>query len=99
MRRKTRLEKVRRKRKEVLAIAKKHGATNVRVFGSIVRGTDSAQSDVDFLVRVVGQPGPWFPAGMSRELAELLGCPLDIVTEPALYPDFRKFVLKEAVQL
>lgn len=90
---------VKRKRKQIIAIAKKHGATNVRVFGSTVRGSEQADSDIDLLVRLSGKPGPWFPAGMSNELTILLGRPVDIVTERALRPELRKYVLKEAVPL
>ena len=49
------LEVVRRFRREILDVATRHGARNVRVFGSIVRGDDRDDSDVDFLVDV--EPG------------------------------------------
>lgn len=99
MKRTSSLALVKRKRKQIIAIAKKHGASHVRVFGSTVRKNDRTDSDIDLLVKLTGKPGPWFPAGMSKELANLLGRPVDIVTERGLRPELRKYVLKEAVPL
>lgn len=99
MKRISSLALVKRKRKEILAIAKKHGASNVRIFGSTVRESDRANSDIDLLVKLTGKPGPWFPAGMNNELANQLGRHVDIVTERGLRPELRNYVLKEAVPL
>lgn len=93
------LHKLKRKRKQILAIAKKHGATHVRVFGSVARGEDKQTSDIDLLVKLAAKPSPWFPAGMTNELETLLGRRVEIVTERGLNPHLRKYVLKEAVPL
>lgn len=90
------LDLIHERRKEILEIAAKHGATRVMVFGSAVRGDDTDQSDVDFLVEVTGETTPWFPAGLMRDLKSLLGRPVDIVTTKGLNLHLRPYVLKEA---
>ena len=87
------------KREQILRIAAKHGAENVRVFGSVVRGEDRTESDVDFLVGVGPDPGPFFPGGLQAELEELLGRPVDVLTEDALHWYVRERILREAVPL
>jgi predicted nucleotidyltransferase len=84
------------KRDEVLRIVEKHGARNVRVFGSAVRGEATEASDLDLLVAVGEQTSPWFPAGLKDELEELLGRPVDVVTEDGLYWLLRRRILREA---
>lgn len=84
-------------RELIRAIATRHGARNVRVFGSIARGEAGPQSDVDLLI----EPGPhtsaWFPGGLVADLEEALGRRVDVVTEQGLSPALRERVLGEAV--
>lgn len=87
------------KRGEILRMAAKHGAHNVRVFGSVVRGEARLDSDVDFLVEVRPVHSPWFPGGLVADLEKLLGCEVDVVTEGALHWYIRDRVLEEAVPL
>jgi hypothetical protein len=87
------------KRVEILKIAARHGATNVRVFGSRARGEAGPQSDLDLLVEVGPQRSPWFPAGLIADLEELLGCEVDVVTPNALHWYIRERVLEEAKPL
>ena len=86
-----------RLRAEILAAAARHGATNVRVFGSVARGEADRASDVDFLVDF--EPGRSLLdlAGLLVELEDLLGHPVDVVTEPGLKARIRQRVLAEAV--
>jgi len=93
------VEVLRHRRQEIEAIARKHGAGNVRVFGSVAREEDSAGSDVDFLIDVVGKTTSWFPSGMALELQDLLGRRVDVLTEKALHPVLRERVLREAIPL
>lgn len=86
-------------RPAILRAAARHGAGNVRVFGSAARGTVGPSSDVDFLVDVVGPVTPWFPGGLMSELEDLLGRKVDIATEKELDCSIRDQVLKEAVAL
>jgi predicted nucleotidyltransferase len=93
------VEILRNRKLEIEAIARKHGAGNVRVFGSVVREEDSPASDIDFLIDVVGKTTSWFPSGMALELQDLLGRPVDVLTERALHPVLREKVLREAIPL
>src|SRR5215207_2828930 len=61
------------KREEILRIAEKHGACNVRVFGSVVHGEATDNSDIDLLVDTSEKTSPWFPAGLIEELEQVLG--------------------------
>jgi predicted nucleotidyltransferase len=88
------------KRQDFLAIAAKHGAFNVRVFGSVARGEETEKSDVDFLVDYdLKQISPWFPGGLLMDLQDLLGCKVDIVTEKGLSHLIKEKVLREAKSL
>jgi predicted nucleotidyltransferase len=87
------------KRNEILRIAERHGARNVRVFGSAARGETTEESDVDLLVEAGDETSPWFPAGLVDELRGLLGRPVDVVTEDSLYWLLRRRILKEAKPL
>ena len=83
-------------REEILRIAASHGATNVRVFGSVGRGTAGPESDLDLLVDDVGALDPWFPAGLMADLEDLLGIKIDVATEKTLHWVVRDRVLAEA---
>ena len=83
----------------ILRIAASHGACNVRLFGSMARGEAGPQSDVDLLVDVGARHSPWFPGGLVAGLEELLGCKVDVLTEPALHWFIRDQILAEAVPL
>jgi predicted nucleotidyltransferase len=87
------------KRDDVLRIAAKHGAYNVRIFGSVARGEATPDSDIDLLIEKGPTTSPWFPAGLVLELEESLGRRVDVVTEKALNPHLRDRVLREAVPL
>lgn len=87
------------KKDEIKQIAVKHGANNVRMFGSVARGEDTAQSDIDLLVDVGSATSSWFPAGLISDLEDLLGKRVEVVTEKALYKGIRDTVLSEAKPL
>ncbi|GIW56664.1 MAG: nucleotidyltransferase [Nitrospiraceae bacterium] len=90
---------LREKRDEILRIAARHGARNLRVFGSRARGDADEGSDVDLLVEM--EPGRSLLdlGGLQYELEQLLGCSVDIVTERGLKARIRNRVLQEAVPL
>ncbi len=90
---------LREKRTIIVRIAAKHGAYDIRVFGSVVRGEDRPDSDIDLLVKRGDTVGPWFPAGLILELERELGRRVDVVTESGLNPLLRNHVLQEAVAL
>src|SRR5258708_24252110 len=93
------LEALRAQRSEIQAIAARHGAGNVRVFGSVARGDACQGSDVDLLIDIVGPTTPWFPGGLLNELERLLGPRVDIVVERSINPLFRDDVLRDFVHL
>jgi len=90
---------VRLKRQEILSIAARHGARNVRVFGSVARGEARPDSDVDFLVDAGPATSSWFPGGLILDLEALLGKRVEVVTERGLHPLLRDSILKEAVPI
>ena len=92
-------EAVNIKREEIKRIAEQHGATNVRLFGSVARGEAQEDSDIDLLVDVTAQTSSWFPIGLILDLEKLLGRRVEVVTERALNIDLRENVLREAVPL
>ena len=87
---------IEKKKTEIREIAAKHGAHNIRVFGSVARGEARPDSDVDFLVDM--EPGRTLLdlGGLLMELRDLLGVDVDVVTEHGLKPRIRDRVLKEA---
>lgn len=87
------------KREEVLRIAARHGARNVRVFGSVAKGEATRDSDVDLLVDTAEPTSPWFPAGLIEDLEVLLGRRVDVVTVEGVYWLLRRRILREAKPL
>ncbi|XZN93976.1 MAG: nucleotidyltransferase family protein [Microcoleus sp.] len=88
------------KREDILAVALRHGAFNVRVFGSVARGEETESSDIDLLVDYDLQKiSHWFPGGLLMDLQDMLGCKVDIVTEQGLSRLIKDRVLAEAKSL
>ena len=87
------------KRDDIRAIAAKHGAYNIRIFGSVVRGEAGPDSDIDFLVDAGPATSSWFPAGLILDLEKILGRRVEVVTEKALSPYIRDHVLREVKTL
>ena len=87
------------KRAEILFLAAKYGASDIRIFGSVARGTADTDSDIDFLVDL--EPG-WSLfdlGGLLTDLQQLLGRNVDVITPAGLRPKFRRCVLEQAVAL
>jgi len=88
------------KRQAVLELAEKHGARNIRVFGSVARGEAGPDSDIDLLVEWdMARILAWGGARLDIELRRLLGRHVDITTENGLHWYIRERVLQEAVSL
>ncbi len=96
------LDALRARRDEILRLAAAHGASNIRIFGSVARGKADALSDVDVLVDVSPDSAGFAYFGrledLRRALSDLLGCDVDIVDSEALR-HMRKRVLDEAIPL
>jgi uncharacterized protein len=84
------------RRKEIIELAARNGAVNVRVFGSVARGEERPDSDIDFLVNLESGRSLLDLARLLRELTTLLDRPVDVVTEAGLRPRIKPQVLKDA---
>jgi predicted nucleotidyltransferase len=87
------------KRDEILRLAAAHGASNVRVFGSLARGEQRAESDVDLLVDLEANRSLMDLGGLLVDLETLLGGRVDVATEQMLKPRVRTRALADAVPL
>ena len=87
------------KREEILRLASKYGARDVRIFGSAARGEAGPESDVDILVDLEPGRSLFDLGGLLMDLRDLLGCNVDVVTEKGLRERIRNRVLREAVPL
>jgi len=95
----TTLEQIRSQREAILAIARRYGVRRVRLFGSVVRGEDRPDSDLDVLAEFEDGRSLLDLAGFGLDLEDLLGRKVDVVGEGGLSPYIEKRVLREAVPL
>lgn len=93
------LATLRHRRDELLAIAHRHGASDVRVFGSVARGQDTGQSDVDFLVRMEAGRSLLDMVALKDSLEQVLSRPVDVVSENGIFHYLRGRILGEATPL
>jgi len=84
---------------KIRAIAERYGARNIRVFGSVARGEDRPDSDLDLLIDLEEGRSLLDLIAIQQDLEDLLERKVDVVTEPELSPYFRDDVLKEAIPL
>jgi predicted nucleotidyltransferase len=87
------------RRAEILAIAERHGASDVRIFGSVARGDANENSDVDFMVRFDEGRSLMDHAALIGDLSDLLGVKVDVVDVDGMRPRFRTVVEAEAAPL
>ena len=88
------------KREDILKIATKHGAFNVRVFGSVARGEETENSDIDFLIDYdIEKISSWFPVGLIHDLEDLLDRKVDVVSAKSLHEFIKERILAEAIML
>ena len=90
---------IKENQKKILEIANGHGATEVRIFGSISRGEEREDSDIDLLVTMKPNSSLFDIIAIKQDLEDLLGREVDVVTEASLSPYFKEEVLKEAINL
>ena len=91
--------RLRRRRRAIIETAARRGATNVRVFGSSARGTDTDSSDVDLLVDLSPEVGIVSLIGLERELTEILGREVDVVPAANLKTQVAARAFAEAIPL
>jgi len=87
------------KRTQILSLAQKYGARNVRIFGSVANGTADEGSDIDFLVDLEDGRTLFDLGGLLMDLQELLHCKVDVVTAAGLRKRIKEEVLRQAVTL
>ncbi len=93
------MENIQQRRDEIIAVAKRHGASDVRIFGSIARGDANETSDIDLLVRFEAGRSLFDHGGLIDDLESLLGTKVDVVSEGGMRDRFRDFIMREAVTL
>lgn len=86
-------------RGEIKRVAKRHGISNLRVFGSVARGADGPDSDVDLLVDLTPDVSLFTLARLQRELEQILGAPVDLVPSDGLKPGVEGAVRATQVSL
>ncbi len=86
-------------KQQILELARRRGATQIKLFGSMATGTATEQSDVDFLVEMRHGSSAFALGGLLKDLEDLLGRKVDMTTPDALHPAIRNRVLQEAVEL
>lgn len=94
-----RKEDIFNRREEILAIAGRYGASNLRLFGSLARGDTTESSDVDLVARFEPGRSLFDQGGLLMELRELLGVNVDVVSEGALTGRFGQIVRRESLPL
>jgi uncharacterized protein len=93
------LQTLRERREDILALAQKHGASNVRVFGSVARGEADAASDVDFLVDFDPKKSLFDLGALLMDLQDLLEVEVDVVPEDWMRPQVRELAMQDVVPL
>jgi uncharacterized protein len=86
-------------REAILDAATRHGVRNVRVFGSVARGDDRSDSDIDFLVDVDAGRTLLDVIALEQDLQALLGRRVEVLTEGGLSPYLQERILAEATSL
>jgi predicted nucleotidyltransferase len=84
-------------REAIRRVVKSHRGSNARVFGSVVHGDDTEESDLDILIDPTPETTLFDIGAIRHELLQLLGVPVDVLTPRALPEKFRATVLAEAV--
>lgn len=93
------LAALRARRDEINAIMQQHGASNVRVFGSVSRGESTPQSDVDFLVDIPPRFSLLQLSSLVLDLRDLLGAPVEVTSAAHLRDELRPYILRDAQPL
>ena len=93
------LNELRSRRSEILSLAARHGVRNIRVFGSVARGDDHSDSDIDFLVEIEQGRSLLDLIAFEQDLSELLGRRVEVLTDGGISPYLQHQILDEAASL
>jgi len=92
-------DQLQQQRDEILAIAERHGAFNVRIFGSVARGEEREDSDIDFLVEMNSHCSLLDRIALIQDLEDLLNRKVDVATVKGLRDYFRERIVNQAISL
>ncbi len=92
-------EMLQQKREEILNLAAQHGASNIRIFGSVARDEEREDSDIDFLVDMESDRSLLDRIGLIQDLEDLLGRKVDVATVKGLRESFRERIMSQAIPL
>lgn len=89
-------QRIQQHREQIIEIAAAHGASAVRIFGSVARSEPNEGSDLDVLVKLEPDRDLFDQIALKQDLEELLGCPVDVVVEGGISPYLEERILAEA---
>ena len=92
-------EILQQKREEILNLAPQHGASNIRIFGSVARDEEGEDSDIDFLVDMESDRSLLDRIGLIQDLEDILGRKVDLATVKGLRESFRERIMSQAIPL
>ena len=92
-------EILQQKREEILNLAAQHGASNIRIFGSVARDEEGEDSDIDFLVDMESDHSLLDRIGLIQDLEDILGRKVDLATVKGLRESFRERIMSQAIPL
>ena len=93
------LDALRSRRGDILRIADRHGARNIRIFGSVARSETNDRSDLDVLVEMGRERDLIDLISIQQDLEDMLGCKVDVLTEAAISPYIRESIIHDAISL
>jgi uncharacterized protein len=92
-------EEIFQRREAIIAMAKRHGASDIRIFGSVARGDAAQTSDLDLIVKFEPRRTLLDHAGLIGDLEDYLGVKVDVIDAEGMQQRFRDAVEREAVPL
>lgn len=90
---------IREHREAILAIARRYGASDIRIFGSVARGDATESSDLDLIVRFGPECSLFDHGGLLMDLQDLLGVKVDVISENGMRERFRNHIMQDVVPL
>lgn len=93
------MDYIKSNKQQILNLASKYGAKNLRVFGSVSRREETPESDLDLLIELDPDRSLLDRIALMQDLEELLGRKVDVVNEKALHPQLKQLILKQAIPL
>jgi len=93
------LELIQDKKSDILAIAARHGAKNIRLFGSVARGEDNEASDIDLLVSMEKNRSLYDLIGLQQDIQQILKRRVDVLTDKSINRYLQAQILQEAISL